>query len=46
MIDDAMTFLSTYRKKLDGNNHQGDDVAAWSALSRVLLTGNAFLFVD
>ncbi|MAI32041.1 MAG: hypothetical protein CMM07_10270 [Rhodopirellula sp.] len=46
IIDDAVGFLSTYRKRLDGDNHQQDDVAAWSALARVLLTGNAFLFVD
>ena len=46
VIDDALVFLSNYRKKLDGKNDQQNDVAAWSALSRVLLTSNAFLFVD
>ena len=45
-INDALLFVSNYRKNLDGKNHQEDDVAAWSALSRVLLTSNAFLFVD
>ena len=46
VIDAAVAFLSAYRTKLDGNDHQEDDAAAWSALSRVLLTSNAFLFVD
>ncbi|MGB1817917.1 MAG: hypothetical protein ACPHJ3_21290, partial [Rubripirellula sp.] len=46
VIDDALIFLSNYRKKLDGKNDQQNDIAAWSALSRVLLTSNAFLFVD
>ncbi|MDC0316997.1 PSD1 and planctomycete cytochrome C domain-containing protein [bacterium] len=46
VIDDAVAFLSIYREKLGSDNHQEGGVAAWSALSRVLLTSNAFLFVD
>lgn len=46
VIDDAVAFLSIYREKLGSDNHQESGVAAWSALSRVLLTSNSFLFVD
>ncbi len=46
VIEDAAAFLARYRKKLNGHLHQENDFEAWSALSRVLLTSNAFLFVD
>ena len=46
VIDNAVAFLSMYREKLGSDNHQEGGAAAWSALSRVLLTSNAFLFVD
>jgi len=46
VIKDAVAFVSAYRKKLDGENREEKNIAAWSALARVLLTSNAFLFVD
>ena len=46
VVKDAVAFASAYRKKLAGENEEEKDVAAWSALARVLLTSNAFLFVD
>ncbi|MFN7875690.1 MAG: PSD1 and planctomycete cytochrome C domain-containing protein [Pirellula sp.] len=47
VIDDAIAFVSAYRKKLAGSEATGEsDIAAWSALARVLLTSNAFLYVD
>jgi mono/diheme cytochrome c family protein len=47
-VADATGFLAAYRAKYDGlENTSGDpDEAAWAALGRVLLTGNAFLYVD
>ena len=41
-------FLDAYRAKVgESGNTSGDpDEVAWSALGRVLLTGNAFLYVD
>jgi hypothetical protein len=47
VVRDAIAFVSTYREKLAGNEATGEtDIAAWSALARVLLTSNAFLYVD
>jgi hypothetical protein len=46
VVKDAVAFVSAYRKKLTDENSEEKDVAAWSALARVLLTSNAFLFVD
>jgi hypothetical protein len=47
VVEDVVTFVAEYRKKLAGKNSNRDqDLAAWSALARVLLTSNAFLFVD
>lgn len=46
VVNDAVAFVSAYRKKLAGEIDEEKDVAAWSALARVLLTSNAFLFVD
>ena len=47
IVRDAVAFVSAYREKLAGeNNNEEKDIAAWSALARVLLTSNAFLFVD
>ena len=44
----AVDFLSSYTGELaDANQKQADHrLAAWSALARVILTSNAFLFVD
>jgi len=47
VVRDAIAFVSLYSEKLAGNDATGDkDMAAWSALARVLLTSNAFLYVD
>lgn len=47
VLDDASRFVSTYHAKLARNDSSNDErLAAWTALARVLLTGNAFLFVD
>ncbi len=47
VLRDAIAFVSAYREKLAGNEAIGEkDIAAWSALARVLLTSNAFLYVD
>ncbi len=45
---ESLAFLNGYRVKLSGSGTvSGDpDEAAWVALSRVLLTCNAFLYVD
>jgi len=45
---EAMAFLTAYREKVSSTgNVSGDpDEAAWVSLSRVLLTSNAFLYVD
>jgi len=47
VLHDAVEFVAAYRKKSAGRDHAGQpDIAAWSALARVLLTSNAFLYVD
>jgi hypothetical protein len=47
IVRDAIAFVSAYRDKLAGNESIAEkDIAAWSALARVLLTSNAFLYVD
>jgi len=46
VVIDAVAFVSAYRKKLTEEKSEAREVAAWSALARVLLTSNAFLFVD
>ncbi|WP_439624552.1 PSD1 and planctomycete cytochrome C domain-containing protein [Gemmata sp.] len=47
-VADALAFLKAYRAKAAERGLKPDQqaVAAWSALGRVLLTANAFLFVD
>ena len=47
-ITRAMSFLEDYLQKLAGPGQPQPDhrLAAWSALARVILTSNAFLFVD
>ncbi|HVW02036.1 MAG TPA: PSD1 and planctomycete cytochrome C domain-containing protein [Planctomycetaceae bacterium] len=47
-IRDAVAFVTAYRQKLVGQGQAEDQAAtaAWAALGRVLLTSNAFLFVD
>ena len=39
-------FLKAYREKLAARSVPGGDVEAWSALARVVLSGNEFAFVD
>jgi mono/diheme cytochrome c family protein len=47
VVRDAIAFVSAYREKLAGQNSTGEhDIAAWAALARVLVTSNAFLYVD
>ena len=47
VVRDAIAFVSAYREKLAGKEPiREKDIAAWSALARVLLTSNAFLFAD
>ena len=47
-VTDALAFLKAYRAKAAerGVKPEGLPLAAWSAFARVLLTSNAFLFVD
>ncbi|MFO1042928.1 MAG: PSD1 and planctomycete cytochrome C domain-containing protein [Planctomycetaceae bacterium] len=47
-IASAKVFLNDYRQKLNGRSPAvtEPDVAAWSALARVLMTSNSFLYVD
>ena len=47
-ISDALTFLTTYRTKLTALEKPptNDAELAWAGLARVLLTSNAFLYVD
>ncbi len=46
VVRDAIAFLSAYREKITGDTAVDKDIAAWSALARVLLTSNGFLYVD
>ncbi len=47
VVRDAIAFVSAYREKLASQNSTGEhDIAAWAALARVLVTSNAFLYVD
>jgi mono/diheme cytochrome c family protein len=47
VVHDAVAFVAAYREKLASSEVTGErDIAAWSALARVLLTSNAFLYVD
>jgi hypothetical protein len=47
-ISDAQAFLNAYREKLAGISKPAEHQAqlAWAGLSHVLLTSNAFLYVD
>jgi hypothetical protein len=47
-VNEAVAFLAAYREKLAGlAQHPADEsVAAWAGLARVLLTSNAFLYID
>ncbi|MDB5391915.1 MAG: hypothetical protein JWM11_7561, partial [Planctomycetaceae bacterium] len=47
-VSDALAFIAAYGKKLAEQGIPPDQqpAGAWGALSRVLLTGNAFLYVD
>jgi hypothetical protein len=47
VVQDAIAFVSVYREKLASQDSaEEQDIAAWAALARVLLTSNAFLFVE
>ncbi len=47
VVRDAIAFVSAYREKLASKDSTGElEIAAWAALARVLLTSNAFLYVD
>jgi hypothetical protein len=43
-ITEALAFVTAYKQKLA--SQKDNSLAAWSALARVLLTSNAFLYVD
>lgn len=46
-VDAALDFVAGYRTRLaSGGDVSEHEHAAWSALARVLLTSNAFLYVD
>jgi hypothetical protein len=47
-VNELITFVGRYRAKMmgAGGNKDSATVAAWAALARVLMTNNAFLFVD
>ena len=47
-VADAVSFVTAYQSKLAEQKMPTDrqPIVAWSALSRVLLTSNAFLYVD
>ncbi|MBL9154652.1 MAG: PSD1 domain-containing protein [Verrucomicrobiales bacterium] len=44
-LAETQSFLAAYREQAAGTSGDPDE-AAWAALARVLLTGNAFLYVD
>jgi hypothetical protein len=47
VVEKALAFVAEYRERLAGAASEKDpEIAAWSALARVLLTSNAFLFVE
>ncbi|MFO0875841.1 MAG: DUF1553 domain-containing protein [Gemmataceae bacterium] len=47
-LRETLAFLTGYREKLAaaGTSGEPQQVAAWSAVGRVLMTSNAFLYVD
>ncbi|HVK07260.1 MAG TPA: hypothetical protein VM597_00650, partial [Gemmataceae bacterium] len=47
-VTGALAFLKAYRAQAGerGLNPEQEAVAAWAGLGRVLLTANAFLYVD
>ncbi len=47
VVKETLAFVSAYRERLgDQSSREEQELAAWSALARVLLTSNQFLFVD
>ena len=46
VVGDVIAFVSAYGEKIAGDKAVDKDIAAWSALARVLLTSNGFLYVD
>ncbi len=45
-FDAAVNFVTTYPEQLSGQDPAASEQLAWSALARVILTSNSFLFVD
>ena len=46
-ITNALAFVTAYQETLsDDQDNPKRELAAWSALARVLLTSNGFLYVD
>ena len=45
-FDAAVKFITTYHQKLSNPDQAASEQHAWSALARVILTSNRFLFVD
>ena len=46
-VADAKVFVTSYQRKVSSAAEEDrNDIASWSALIRVLLTSNAFLYVD
>jgi cytochrome c553 len=45
-FDAAVNFISNYQEKLANPDQAASEQQAWSALARVILTSNRFLFVD
>jgi hypothetical protein len=48
VVADSLAFVKSYREKAAERGQKADDalLPAWAAFGRVLLTANAFLFVD
>jgi hypothetical protein len=42
----AVEFITTYNEQSSGQNPPASQQEVWSALARVILTSNSFLFVD
>jgi hypothetical protein len=45
-FDAAVDFITTYRQQISSQDQVASEQQAWSALARVILTSNSFLFVD
>lgn len=47
-VDDTLSFIKTYTARISGQHQSANQAqeAAWSGFTRVLLTSNAFLYLD